>query len=115
MTHCGWNSTLEAISSGVPMIAVPQWVDQTTNAKFIQDVWKIGVRVKVDGDGKDNGLVRREEIVRCVREVCESESEKGKKLKRNAMKWKDLAEEAVSEGGSSDRNLEEFASSLLFY
>lgn len=40
--HCGWNSTLEALSLGVPMVAIPQWSDQTTNAKYVMDVWKIG-------------------------------------------------------------------------
>lgn len=113
MTHCGWNSTLEAISSGVVMIGVPQWVDQTTNAKFIEDVWKIGVRVNNNSNGENGGLVKKEEIERCIKEVCESE--KGKELKRNAMKWKELAKEAVSEGGSSDTNLDYFASTLLFY
>ncbi len=42
MTRCGWNSTLEALSLGVPMVAMPQWTDQTTNAKFIMDVWNRG-------------------------------------------------------------------------
>lgn len=51
ITHCGWNSTLEALAVGVPMVAIPQWTDQTTNAKFIVDVWRIGVRVKVDEKG----------------------------------------------------------------
>ena len=48
MTHCGWNSTLEALSLGVPMVAMPQWTDQLTNAKFIVDVWKVGVRIKMN-------------------------------------------------------------------
>ncbi|KAJ0092190.1 hypothetical protein Patl1_26887 [Pistacia atlantica] len=39
MTHCGWNSTLEAVSVGVPMVAMPQLTDQPTNANFIEDVW----------------------------------------------------------------------------
>lgn len=107
MTHCGWNSTLEGVSSGVPMIAVPQWVDQTTNAKFIADIWEAGVRVEVN----DKGMVTREEIERCIREV--TESERGMELKRNAIKWKKYAKEAVEEGGSSDRNVEEFVSSLV--
>jgi pathogen-inducible salicylic acid glucosyltransferase len=41
MTHCGWNSTLEALSLGVPMVAMPQWIDQPTNAKYIADVWRV--------------------------------------------------------------------------
>uniref|UniRef100_A0A3N7F902 Anthocyanidin 3-O-glucosyltransferase n=1 Tax=Populus trichocarpa TaxID=3694 RepID=A0A3N7F902_POPTR len=48
MTHCGWNSTLEALSLGVPMVAMPQWTDQPTNAKYITDVWHVGVRVNVN-------------------------------------------------------------------
>ena len=53
VTHCGWNSTMESLGSGVPMVAFPQWTDQGTNAKMVQDVWKTGVRVddKVNGDG----------------------------------------------------------------
>ncbi|KAK6151410.1 hypothetical protein DH2020_014045 [Rehmannia glutinosa] len=28
ITHCGWNSTLEGLSLGVPMVAMPQWTDR---------------------------------------------------------------------------------------
>ncbi|KAK8474881.1 hypothetical protein V6N13_080092 [Hibiscus sabdariffa] len=48
MSHCGWNSTMEALSLGVPMVAVPQWADQPTNAKFIVDEWQMGIRTEVD-------------------------------------------------------------------
>ena len=106
VTHCGWNSTLEALSLGVPMVAVPQWSDQTTNAKFIADVWGAGIRAR----GDESGTVRREEIERCVREVVEGA--RGKEMKRNATKWRGLAREAVDEGGSSDRNIDEFAAAL---
>ena len=43
LTHCGFNSTLEALSLGVPLVAMPQWTDQTTNAKYIEDVWGVGI------------------------------------------------------------------------
>lgn len=43
VTHCGWNSTIEGLVSGVPMVAFPQWSDQVTNAKLIDDVWKTGI------------------------------------------------------------------------
>ncbi|XP_039039504.1 UDP-glycosyltransferase 74F2-like [Hibiscus syriacus] len=42
-THCGWNSTIEALCLGVSMVSMPQWTDQTTDAKLVEDVWKIGV------------------------------------------------------------------------
>ncbi|KAA8527228.1 hypothetical protein F0562_034675 [Nyssa sinensis] len=106
-SHCGWNSTIEALSLGVPMVVMPQWTDQTTNAKFVQDVWKMGIRVKVD----DKGIVGRQEIEACIREVMEGET--GKEMKKNAIKWRDLAKEAVSEGGTSDLNINEFVSKLM--
>ncbi|XP_030940777.1 UDP-glycosyltransferase 74E2-like [Quercus lobata] len=106
MTHCGWNSTLEALSLGVPMVAMPQWTDQRTNAKFIVDVWKVGVRIKLN----EKGLANKEEIEFCIREIMEGES--GKEMKMNSVKWKKLAIEAVDEGGSSDKNIEEFVEKL---
>ncbi|KAL6548652.1 hypothetical protein OROGR_009073 [Orobanche gracilis] len=105
-THGGWNSTTEALGLGVPMVVFPQWTDQTMNAKLIQDVWQVGVRVGVGSDG----IARREEIESCIREVMEEE--KGKEMKRNAIKWKDLAKEAVSEGGTSDINVDIFISKV---
>jgi pathogen-inducible salicylic acid glucosyltransferase len=106
VTHCGWNSTLEALSLGVPMVAVPQWTDQTTNAKYIMDVWKMGLKAPAD----EKGFVRREAVERCIREIMEGE--KGKEIKKNALKWKTLAKEAVDQGGSSDKNIEEFVTKL---
>ncbi|CAL2280009.1 unnamed protein product [Prunus armeniaca] len=107
VTHCGWNSTLEALSLGVPMVAVPQWVDQGTNAKFIMDVWKIGLKAQAD----EKGIVRGEEIAHCVREILEGE--RGKEIRKNALKWKALAKSAVDEGGSSDKNIDEFIAKLV--
>ncbi|XP_031257479.1 UDP-glycosyltransferase 74E2-like [Pistacia vera] len=107
VTHCGWNSTLEALSLGVAMVAMPQWTDQTTNAKFVEDVWRVGVRVRVN----EKGIVTREEIEVCMREVMEGE--RGKEISRNSEKWKELAKEAIDEGGCSDKNIEEFVAKLL--
>ncbi|KAK7399695.1 hypothetical protein VNO78_10884 [Psophocarpus tetragonolobus] len=105
-THCGWNSTLEALCLGVPMVALPQWTDQPTNAKFVEDVWKVGIRVKVN----EKGIVTREEIEKCMRVVMEKEL--GREIRNNTKKWKELALEAVSEGGTSDHNINEFVNNL---
>jgi hypothetical protein len=103
VTHCGWNSTLESLSSGVPMVAFPQWTDQTTNAKLIEDVWKTGVRM----DRDEEGIVKADEIKRCL-ELVMGKGGKGEEIRRNAKKWKSFAREAVKEGGSSDKNLRNF-------
>ncbi|KAM7502408.1 hypothetical protein LguiB_001312 [Lonicera macranthoides] len=106
VTHCGWNSTLEALSLGVPMVAMPQWTEQTTNSKYICDVWKVGVRPRPD----EKGMVRREAIQRCIREVMEGEI--AKDISKNASKWRDVAREAADEGGCSDKNIDEFVANL---
>ncbi|CAN4075768.1 unnamed protein product [Withania somnifera] len=107
LTHCGWNSTLEAISLGVPMVTMGKWTDQITNAKLVKDVWEMGVRAKQD----EKGIVRREVIEECIKLVMEEE--KGKVISENVKKWKELARNAIDEGGSSDQNIEEFVSKLV--
>jgi hypothetical protein len=104
LTHCGWNSTIESITCGVPMVAMPQWADQPTTAKYVESAWGIGVRMR-------KGLVRREEVERCIREVMEGERKT--EYRQNAAKWMKKAKEAMQEGGSSDRNIAEFAAKYL--
>ncbi|KAJ3674698.1 hypothetical protein LUZ60_005314 [Juncus effusus] len=106
ITHCGWNSTLEAVNFGVPMVAMAQWTDQPTNAKYIEDVWRVGVRARVD----ERGIVRKEEVKRCVEEVMDGE--RGDDIRKNAKRFKEQAKEAIGEGGSSDRNINEFVDYL---
>ncbi|CAH9102101.1 unnamed protein product [Cuscuta europaea] len=106
LTHCGWNSTLEALSLGVPVVAMPQMVDQPTNAKFIDDVWRVGIRVRVN----ERGIVTRQEVNDRILEVMEGV--RADEIKRNAVKWKGLAGEALMEGGSSYVNIKNFISQL---
>ncbi|PVH65990.1 hypothetical protein PAHAL_1G120400 [Panicum hallii] len=105
VTHCGWNSTTEGMGAGVPMVAMPQWSEQTMNAKYIEDVWRVGVRVRPD----ERGVVRKEEVERCVREVMEGE--RSMEYRQNATNWK-KAKRAMSEGGSSNNSILEFIGKL---
>ncbi|CAN0914255.1 Phloretin 4'-O-glucosyltransferase [Linum grandiflorum] len=116
VTHCGWNSTLESMCLGVPLVGFPQFSDQTTNAKLVEDVWKTGVRVavpeKVDGD-ETEAVVEGDEIRRCLDLVMGDGSQVRDEVRRNANKWKQLARDALREGGSSRSNLEAFVDQIF--
>lgn len=94
------------MSLGIPIIAIPQWSDQSTNAKLITDVWKIGIRVLVD----EKQIVRRNALKQCILEIMESE--KDKVLKSNAMQLKALAIGSAGASGSTSKNIVEFVSYL---
>ncbi|CAA7040767.1 unnamed protein product [Microthlaspi erraticum] len=106
VTHCGWNSTLESLVAGVPVVAFPQFNDQMTNAKLLEECWRTGVRVMEKKEEEEGVVVvESEEIRRCIEEVME---EKAEDFRRNAARWRDLTADAVSEGGSSFNHLKAF-------
>ncbi|XP_044972725.1 anthocyanidin 5,3-O-glucosyltransferase-like [Hordeum vulgare subsp. vulgare] len=96
VTHCGWNSALEAVMSGVPMICWPLYAEQRLNKVHLVEEMKIGVVV----EGYEESFVKAEELQAKVRLVMESEE--GRKLRERAAMARDMAADAVKEGGSSD-------------
>ncbi|KAG4139572.1 hypothetical protein ERO13_D07G201950v2 [Gossypium hirsutum] len=88
---------------------MPQWTDQPTNAKHVEDVWRIGIRAHPNV----KGVVRRETIERCIKELLTEVGEKGKEIRKNSIKWKSLAKKGIDEGGNSDKNIDEFIAKLL--
>ncbi|KAM3291486.1 gallate 1-beta-glucosyltransferase 84A23 isoform X2 [Capsicum chacoense] len=109
LTHCGWNSTMEAISIGTPIIAFPQWGDQVLDAKYLVDVFNVGIQL-CRGEN-ENRIIPREEVEKCVREAMSGA--KAVEMKQNALKWKKVAEDAVAEGGSSQQNLQAFIDEIV--
>ncbi|KAJ7946108.1 Glycosyltransferase [Quillaja saponaria] len=108
LTHCGWNSSVEALTSGVPVLTFPAWGDQVTNAKFLVDVFGVGIRL--GHSQAENRLITRDEVKKCLQEA--TSGAKAVELKQNALKWKMEAEAAVAEGGSSDQNLQAFVEDI---
>ncbi|KAH9620933.1 hypothetical protein KSS87_010174 [Heliosperma pusillum] len=45
LTHCGWNSTMEAIECRKTMLCFPVAGDQFLNCEYIVNVWGIGVKM----------------------------------------------------------------------
>lgn len=100
VTHCGWNSTVEGLLSGVPVVAMPTWSDQVTNAWLMEMQWGMAVKAEVG----EHGRVGSEELKRCL-DVVMGEGERGVEIRRNAEMWKEKARKAIDEGGSSEKNL----------
>ena len=104
MTHCGWNSTLESVCAGVPMITWPLSAEQFSNEKLITEVLKIGVQVgsrewlSWNSEWKD--LVGREKVESAVRKLM-VESEEAEEMTTRVKDIAEKAKRAVEEGGTS--------------
>ncbi|KAI3822545.1 hypothetical protein L1987_10136 [Smallanthus sonchifolius] len=110
LTHCGWNSTLEAICAGVPVVTWPFFADQFLNETFIVEILKIGVRIGVEipvlfGEEDKAGVVVKKEDVKKAVECLMEEDEDGKQRRRRASELAKMAKRAMAEGGSSYENV----------
>ncbi|XP_075520760.1 7-deoxyloganetin glucosyltransferase-like [Primulina tabacum] len=103
LTHSGWNSTIECISEGVPMICWPFFAEQQTNCRYVCTEWEIGL--EIEGD------VEREKVANLVKVLMEGE--KGKEMRKKALEWKDKAQLAAKPGGSSYHNFEVLVNEIL--
>ncbi|KAG6400521.1 hypothetical protein SASPL_137358 [Salvia splendens] len=73
-----------------------------------------GVPVVAMAQAMDQGeIVEADEIVRCLEMVMDGGDE-SREMRKNAKKWRDLAREAVDDGGSSQVNLKMFAEQKKF-
>ncbi|XP_059296253.1 anthocyanidin 3-O-glucosyltransferase-like [Lycium ferocissimum] len=96
VTHCGWNSILEGISYGVPMICRPFFGDQKLNSRMVESVWQIGLQIE-GGTFTKSGTMNALDTF--------FNEEKGKVLRQNVKRLKEKALEAVkSDNGSSTEN-----------
>ncbi|KAG6388257.1 hypothetical protein SASPL_153459 [Salvia splendens] len=103
LSHCGWNSTMEGLSRGVPFLCWPYFSDQFHNQKYICEKWEIGLRI----DHDESGIRSRHEIKEKIDLVfCDD------RFKKNASRLKEVTRESVGEGGSSYKNLKKFIDHL---
>ncbi|XP_058086932.1 7-deoxyloganetin glucosyltransferase-like [Magnolia sinica] len=103
LMHCGWNSTLESVCSGLPLICWPFFSEQFTNCRYACKEWGIGIEI-------DNN-VKRVEVENLVRELMDGE--KGMQMRNKAIMWKECAIKATKQGGSSYINLDRMIRDVL--
>ncbi|KAJ4978348.1 hypothetical protein NE237_009128 [Protea cynaroides] len=96
-THSGWNSTMESITEGVPMLCSPRFGDQMINTRLVSCVWRVGIQL-------ENGLLERGLIEKSIRRI--TVDKEGMEMRERAMVLKGKIELSLNRGGSSSMSLE---------
>ncbi|KAF6144838.1 hypothetical protein GIB67_038937 [Kingdonia uniflora] len=109
-THCGWNSTMEGVFAGVPMLTFPISFDQVPNEKQIVDDWKIGVRVKEAGNEL---VIKSEEIAITMQIFMDLDSDENTERKKRVSELQETCRRALAKDGSSDTSLDDFIRKFL--
>ncbi|KAI9196866.1 hypothetical protein LWI28_027640 [Acer negundo] len=98
VSHCGWNSTMEGVSNGIPFLCWPYFADQFHNKSYLCDVWKVGLVFNRD----EKGIITRDEIKAKVEQLLENY-----KYKANALNLKEKVMNSIK-GGESYCNFMNF-------
>ncbi|KAJ7299857.1 hypothetical protein O6H91_Y133900 [Diphasiastrum complanatum] len=109
-THCGWNSILESICCGVPLLAYPRFAEQRLNCRMIVDQLKLGIELETN---ELEGLPERNAVERAVRSVMEGEE--SQKIRREVRESRKRMKTAVKENGSSNRNVEAIVQEIFHF
>ncbi|KAJ0246901.1 UDP-glycosyltransferase 76F2 [Hirschfeldia incana] len=104
-THCGWNSTVESICEGVPMICTPCFTDQRVNARYIADVWRVGKVL-------ERRRIDKGEIEKVVRSAMTVE---GDGMRDRCLAFKEMADKSLGKNGSSSNYLDKLVRHVLSF
>ncbi|CAL5053526.1 unnamed protein product [Urochloa decumbens] len=114
VSHCGWNSVMESLAAGKPMLAWPMIAEQHLNARHVANILGAGVRIdtKPGGMAAAGEVVGRAEVEEKVRELMDAGGEAGREMRARAAWARREAMSAVSEGGASRVALRELVDEL---
>ncbi|CAI9780651.1 unnamed protein product [Fraxinus pennsylvanica] len=109
LTHCGWNSTLEGISAGVPMITWPLFAEQFFNEKLVVQILGTGVRIGAEAavdliTQERSGMKVMKDEVKAAIDMVMDKGIKGDERREKAKELKEMAKKSVEEDGSSYLN-----------
>ncbi|CAA2971345.1 UDP-glucose iridoid glucosyltransferase-like [Olea europaea subsp. europaea] len=103
-SHSGWNSTLESLCEGVPMICRPYFADQVVNTRYLTNVWKIALELED---------LERRGIEKAIGTLMGDKE--GKEMRKRALKMKQELELSVQRGGSSWKSLENLVEFIMSF
>uniref|UniRef100_A0A8R7JYS9 UDP-glycosyltransferases domain-containing protein n=1 Tax=Triticum urartu TaxID=4572 RepID=A0A8R7JYS9_TRIUA len=104
LTHCRWNSVLESVWAGVPMLCLPLLTDQFTNRRLIVWEWSVGMPIG------DRGAVFADEVRARIAGIMSGKE--GEELREAVKKVRATLEDAMTHGGSSQQSFDEFVDEL---
>ncbi|GJW91322.1 UDP-glycosyltransferase 88B1-like protein [Tanacetum coccineum] len=99
VSHCGWNSTLESVVAGVPMVAWPLYADQSMNRVYLAQEIKVALAVKMSPDG----FVTSEALAQTMRELMNGNE--GRAVREQSLEMSRRGMAAMEDGGSSRADL----------
>ncbi|KAM0923592.1 hypothetical protein ACQ4PT_005432 [Festuca glaucescens] len=102
-THCGWNSTLEGVCGGVPMLCRPYFGDQMGNARYVDHVWRAGLVLDCE--------LERGKVEEAVRRLMQSKE--GDEMRKRAQELRSRAAEASADAGSSRLSIDKLVNHIL--
>lgn len=111
LTHCGWNSTLEGIGAGVPLLTCPLFAEQFFNEILVVEVLGTGVSVGVQAavtwglEDKSGLVMKRENVKEAIAKLMDK-GEEAEERRKKARELGEMAKRAIEEGGSSYHNME---------
>ncbi|KAF3545149.1 hypothetical protein DY000_02010004 [Brassica cretica] len=106
VTHCGWNSLLEGVAAGLPMVTWPVGAEQFYNEILVTQVLRTGVSVGSNKHAIMGDFISRENVEKAVKEVLAGEE--AEEMRSRAKKLAEMAKAAVEEGGSSFNDISNF-------
>ncbi|KAE8689323.1 UDP-glycosyltransferase 90A2 [Hibiscus syriacus] len=99
LSHCGWNSALESMCYGVPILAWPMLAEQPLNARMVVEEIKVGLRVESGRNGMKPGFVKWQVLMKMVMELMEGE--RGKQVRKRVKEVAEMAKMAMEENSGS--------------
>ncbi|KAK9233224.1 hypothetical protein WN943_023473 [Citrus x changshan-huyou] len=103
-SHCGWNSTLESICEGVPMLCKPFFGDQNINMRYVCDVWNVGLELEDFEGGTIKKAIKRLMV-----------DTEGKEMRKKAIHLKEKVELSLKEGDSCYNSLNDLVKKILSF
>ncbi|CBI20247.3 unnamed protein product, partial [Vitis vinifera] len=84
VSHCGYGSMWESLTSDPQIVLVPELADQILNSRLLAEELKVAVEV----EREENGLFSKESLCDAIKSVMDENSEVGGLVKKNHAKWK---------------------------